>query len=371
MRILHTADWQLGMRRRFLPEDAQHRYGEARFEAVRRLVEVAREEGCAAIVVAGDAFESSRVDRQTVERAMDALTPAEGTPVPVILLPGNHDPLDGASVWRRSDVRRARPGHVTVLESNEPVEVEPGLEVVGAPWRSKRPPGDLVGEALAGLEPASGVVRVLVGHGACDGVFPHDDASPFLIRLDPVRRALESGAIHYLALGDRHSVTRVDDGIAYAGTPEVTDFDEERPGRILVVDLADGARLEEHPVGRWRFLRETRELGRDEDVDGLDAWLDELADKVRTVLRLTLEGQLSLHAHARLEEVLERAGERFAAVERWRDDLTVLPDEMDEDELALSGFARDALERLRTDAVADDEARGALALLYRLARGTA
>lgn len=370
MRILHTADWQLGMRRRFLPEEAQHRYDEARFEAVRRLVGVALDEDCAAIVVAGDVFESSRVDRQTVERAMDALTPAEGRPVPVFLLPGNHDPLDAASVWRREDFARARPDHVTVLESGAPIEVRPGLEIVGAPWRSKRPTEDLVAGALRDLEPAAEVVRVLVGHGACDGIYPHDEDSPSLIRLERVRGALESATIHYLALGDRHSVTRVDEGIAYAGTPEVTDFGEERPGRVLVVDLAaKPPRWEEHPVGRWRFVKETRDLGRDEDVEGLEAWLDDQPEKVRTVLRLTLVGELSLHAHARLEEVLQRAGERFAAVERWQEDLTVLPDELDEDQLALSGFARDALERLRAEAPEDEDARGALALLYRLARG--
>lgn len=369
MRILHTADWQLGMRRRFLPEDAQHRYDEARFEAVRRLVRIAQDEDCAAVVVAGDVFESSRVDRRTVERAMDALSPAEGRAVPVVLLPGNHDPLDGASVWRREDVRRALPGHVTVLDSPEPVEVAPGLEIVGAPWRNKRPGEDLAAAVLADLEPASGVVRVLVAHGACDGVYPHDEDSPALIRLDALRQALDAGLVHYVALGDRHSVTRVTDGVAYSGTPETTDFDEERPGRVLLVDLSeDRARWDERETGRWTFLRETRELARDEDLEGFEARLDGISDKVRTVLRLTLEGQLSLHAHARLEDVLDRAEDRFAAVERWKDDLVLLPDALDEDELSVSGFARDALERLRTEAETDGEARDALALFYRLAR---
>ena len=73
MRVLHTSDWHLGITRRFLGEETQARFTQARFEAVRAIGAVAREEGCRFIVVAGDAFDSNQVDRKTVARALECL----------------------------------------------------------------------------------------------------------------------------------------------------------------------------------------------------------------------------------------------------------------------------------------------------------
>lgn len=386
MRFLHTSDWQLGMRRYFLDGEAQARYTGERFDAVARLGALAREEGCEFVVAAGDLFESNQVDRRTVLRALDAMA-AVG--VPLFLLPGNHDPLDAASVYRSDDFTERLPPGVRVLDGFEPVEVRPGVEVAGAPWTTRRPRGDLVAEAAAALPPLAGGVRVLVAHGRIDAGAPDPD-EPALIRFEGVEQALAEGRFHYLALGDRHSATRVADRAWYSGTPEATSFDEERPGRVLVVDLEPGSgsggsggegscRVEERRLGLWRFLAEERRLGGDDDVAELEAWLEGLEEKPRTVLRLSLVGQLPLHARVRLDELLERAGERFAGVELWQpgSDLVLAPDDLDLDRLGLGGYAREALERLLADAGGDPAdpdvaaARDALPLAYRLAGGEA
>lgn len=374
MRFLHTSDWQLGMRRYFLDGEAQARYAGDRFDAVARLGELAAEESCELVVAAGDLFESNQVDRRTVLRALDAMAEVG---VPLYLLPGNHDPLDAASVYRSADFTAKLPGNVRLLDDFEPREVRPGVEVVGAPWPSKRPPGDLVAEVAESLAPLPGGVRVLVAHGRVDRGAPDPDEAA-LIRLDRVEAALAEDRFHYLALGDRHSATRVIDRVWYSGTPEATSFDEERPGRALVVDLEpDRCTVEERTIGGWRFCAEERRLGGDEDVAALAAWLDELPDKRRTVLRLSLVGQLSLRARVRLDAELERAKDLLAGLERWSpgSDLVVVPDDLDEDTLGLGGFARAAISRLLTEAegdAADPEtvaARDALALAYRLAGG--
>ncbi len=109
-RFLHSADWQLGMTRHFLSEEAQARFSQDRLDAVRALGRLARDEACEFVVVAGDVFESNQVDRRTIARAIEALRAID---VPVYLLPGNHDPLDAASVVSGAprddpDFRRAR-----------------------------------------------------------------------------------------------------------------------------------------------------------------------------------------------------------------------------------------------------------------------
>jgi DNA repair exonuclease SbcCD nuclease subunit len=372
MRFLHTSDWQLGLARFWFEPEAEARYQHDRFEAVRRLGEVARGAGAEFVVVAGDVFESNRVDGRTLRRGLDAMG-AVG--LPVLLLPGNHDPLDAGSVYRSRAFRDACPANVRVIASSEPVEVRPGVEVVGAPWASKRPHGDLVAALAAELAPAAGAVRVAVAHGEVDELAPDPDGAA-VIRLEAARRALAEGRFHYLALGDRHSATAVDERIRYSGTPEVTDFDEERPGRVLVVDLAEGGcAVEEVEIGRWTFTARRAELDGEAAVARLAAELEAVADKPRTALRLVLGGALPLHARAALDDLLAAARERFAAVLLPGDGPLLLPDAVDRDALDLSGYAATAFERLLAEARGEGDeaatARGALALLYRLAGGAA
>ena len=173
MRFLHTADWQLGMGRRFLDPERQGQFDAARRDVLGTLGRLAVSEGCEAIVVGGDVFETNTESARTVRQAMEKL---RGLPLKVFLLPGNHDPLNAASIWDSDRFREACPENVVVLRDETPVEVRPGFEVVGAPWRSKRPTSDLLGDLLSALDPAPpGVVRVAVGHGAVDAVAPQAD----------------------------------------------------------------------------------------------------------------------------------------------------------------------------------------------------
>jgi hypothetical protein len=52
--FLHTSDWQLGMTRHFLSEGAQERYSQARFDAIRAMGRIAKEENCQFMLVCGD-----------------------------------------------------------------------------------------------------------------------------------------------------------------------------------------------------------------------------------------------------------------------------------------------------------------------------
>lgn len=374
VRFVHTADWQLGMRRHYLDAGAQERFAEDRREAVAAVGRLAGEVGADFVVVAGDAFEHNRVDRRTVLRALETLA---GFPdVPVLVLPANHDPLDAGSVYRSADFERHRPAQVRVLSTAEPVELGGGAEIVGAPWTSKHPVEEPAAAALAALEPTPGRTRVLAAHGPCDALVA-DAGQPGLVRQTALEAAIADGRIAFAALGDRHSATPVGETgrIWYAGAPEPTDYDETDPGKALVVDLSGGdAAVEPHQVGRWTFRREVLEVAGPGDVDRVARWLDEPADKARTVAKLALRGQLSLRDRERLEQVLAEAAETYAALEGWQRhaELVTAPDEADLDALAASGFVRDAVDELRERAAGagdDAETAGdAVALLHRVVR---
>ena len=158
-------------------------------------------------------------------------------------------------------------------------QVRPGLEIVAAPWRSKAPTTDLVADVLEGLS-LGPAIRVLVAHGGVDVLDPDRD-KPSLIRLDRLEEALARGAVHYVALGDKHSLTQVGDSgrVWYSGSPEVTNFDdvESDPGHVLVVDIDEAARHRcpcPRRVGHWRFVTLHRQVDTSRDIADLDMNLD-------------------------------------------------------------------------------------------------
>jgi DNA repair exonuclease SbcCD nuclease subunit len=194
------------MTRHFLSVEAGHRFSQDRIDAIKRLGELATEHQAAFIVVAGDVFESNQLSRQTVLRTLEAL---KMLPVPIFLLPGNHDPLDTASIFNTPEFAAADE-HIIVIRDTQPIPVPGclGVEVVGAPWRTKHPSSDLCADLLAMLAPAAAVIRVAVCHGQPDMLSP-DKAKPDIINLANAEAAINDGRIHYLALGDRHSVTDI------------------------------------------------------------------------------------------------------------------------------------------------------------------
>lgn len=372
-RFLHTSDWQLGMTRHFLSEEAQGRYSQARFDAIRTMGRIAKEEKCQFMLVCGDAFESNQVDRKTVARALEAL---KDVSVPVYILPGNHDPLNAASVYRSSTFVERKPAHVHVIESSDPIKVADGLELVGSPWMSKRPVVNPIEETLNALPPASGVTRICMAHGAVD-LFTPDKEGPGVITVAALERVINEGKVHFVALGDRHSLTKVVKGerVWYSGTPESTDFSETRSGYALVVEISTGSvTAKEVQIGQWRFIeRERVDLNTEEDVEAFRKSLEDIENKERTVVRLNLVGTLSLSLHGVLQKHLVAAGDVFGAFDVREDDLLLLPDDTDFDDLGFSGFADTTVQRLRSKITEGrDEgatAREALMLLLRLAKG--
>ena len=80
---------------------------------------------------------------------------------------GNHDCLEPSNGYESTVWRTHKPPNVHVINAaGHPIEVRPGVEVVGAPWMSKRPTTDGVAEAARALDPLPHGFRVMVGHGA-------------------------------------------------------------------------------------------------------------------------------------------------------------------------------------------------------------
>jgi len=369
-RFLQTGDWQLGMTRHYFSEGTQERYSQARFDAIRTLGQIAEQEQCHFMLVCGDIFESNQVNRSTVARTMEALKEVR---VPVYIVPGNHDPLDAASVYDSSVFDEKKPENVHVIRDTVPVQPVEGLELVGTPWLSKRPAENPAADALRSLGEAE-IPRILAAHGGLD-IFTPDKDSPLLLQIADLEAAVREGKAQYVAIGDRHSATRIGDSnrIWYAGTPETTDTDEVNSGVALIVDIDDGAvSVSEVPVGRWTFVHRQVNLDSDEDARSFGSWLDGLEKKETTVLKLDLTGSVTLSANGTIEDELASARDVFAAVIVDDEELFVVPDDEDFADMGLSGFAGRTVDRLR-ETIADEgeeaeSAKNALMLMLRLSR---
>ena len=368
VRFLHTSDWQLGMTRHFLEGEAQHRFTQSRIDRVRTVMQVAQDQECSFVVVAGDCFETNQVHRQTIVRTLEAL---QECAIPVYLLAGNHDPLSEWSVFRTATFQRSCPPHVHVLEPGEIVSPVPGVEVLGAPWTVKKPHADLAWEALNQANFQSGTLRILVAHGGADRLTPHA-LDPAQIQIQRMEKAIENGDLHYIALGDRHSFTPVGDTgrILYSGAPEPTDFREVDSGTLAVVDLnPESIHVERVRTGTWEFKTLEFELYEPSDVEHLESTLAAVSAKERAILRLKLNGSLNLASHQLLERVLEDGEARFGSLHVWErhSDLALAPDASDLESMALAGYGEQTRDRLLEEASqGDTEAEDALRLLFRL-----
>jgi len=300
-KFIHTADVQLGMKASEAGECGE-RLREARFSALQRIVQIAREEEADFILIAGDLFEHNQVATRTVSRAVQLLQAA--APLPVYILPGNHDWYDAGSVYQRRDFSAPQAGNITVLTAAEPLEVADGCTLYPCP----------VTERWSYLDPTvwippredDGRIRIGVAHGTLP--IPGEER---ILPIEP--DTAQRKGLDYLALGHTHGLRRYDsDRLAYPGTPEQTSFGEEGAGQVLLVGIEPGRPpvIEEHRTGSLTWLAWERTISEpaDKALGELREEIRALEDGPQTLLRLRLNGTLgadSLPLIAEFEEWLE------------------------------------------------------------------
>ena len=344
VRIIHTADWQLGKHFRYVPGDAGAFLREQRFSTVRRIGELAMEREADLVVVAGDVFDLSAVQDRTLRRLADALSQFE---LPWLLLPGNHDPALAQSAWSRF-AELGVPEHVHLLVSPTPFPMpELDLVVLPAPLTARHTMEDLTEWFdTEGTDPA--LIRIGLAHGTVKNRLPEasEDRNP----ISDTRA--QSAKLDYLALGDWHGALPIAPKTWYAGTPEQDRFRSQGAGNVLVVDLErPGAdpRVETVSVGHYRWQELAAELHRIEDVHGLERLLSRLPeDPERYVVSLRLRGTLGLRDRNQLQEMLATWEARLHHLRVDEAELHARATDADVDDLGATGFLADALERLQT-----------------------
>lgn len=245
-------------------------------------MDVARAEDVDLVVLAGDTFESHDIDNSVVRAAVRLLNRLD--PIPVYVLPGNHDPYVAGGVWDRPSWRQAGE-HVHLLTEPAELLIDDDVALYPCPLTQKRSSRDPTGW-IPGREDGDDRVRIGLAHGALD-VLP-GDAPNFPIAAD---RAAAAG-LDYLALGDWHGYMEASSSTAYSGTIEPTGYTEEEPGWVVIVELDEpGAapRLRRERVATLDWVRVEAAIRDVTDVRTVEERLGERDDWPDRLVRLRLE----------------------------------------------------------------------------------
>jgi len=226
MRILHTSDLHLNspMRTKLSGEKARERRREMLI-SFRKMTEYARREGCSAIIIAGDLFDSDRPTLSAMKYVKEVIEASSD--LVFFYLPGNHE-------------RR-----VLMQYGNLPEN----LRTFGDEWTSFAF-GDVFITGRATTSPdmfnklalPEGAPIIAVLHGE---LREKSDTGGVI-----GRREIEKSHVSYLALGHYHSYREEKIGectAVYCGTPEGRGFDECGDMGFVIIDTG-------HTVSH-RFIR--------------------------------------------------------------------------------------------------------------------
>lgn len=296
LKLLHTADWHLGMGFGQFDEDAQRKLTRARLEVVDRILGLADQYGVDAVLCAGDLFDTHDPGREWWEGLLRTFARRAGWTRPVLLLPGNHDPLIHGSVYHpEHPFRRGLPPWVHVVDRDDfTFELRPDAVLHAVPCTSPAGQSDPT-EKIPPRAPGDARIRIGLVHGQTFDIDGHPTNFPI------AKDAAQRRGLDYLAIGDTHAFREVEPGVVYPGAPEPTSFKEQDAGHVALVFFGRSGRrpqLQRERVARWTWRQET--CTSLEQLRALRA-----ADLVNTVLRLTLDMTVSLDEHEEVQAILD------------------------------------------------------------------
>ncbi|MEE2759865.1 MAG: metallophosphoesterase [Pseudomonadota bacterium] len=201
-------------------------YGGVPTKGLQVVLEAAQEHDADAMLVAGDMFENNRQPQSVLA---DTAALLEAATMPVVILPGNHDPMFEGSAYVRAGLGELDGVHILGLTHDKAVYLELlDLEVWGHAHRD-------YGDMAPLREPAERSTRwqVVMAHGHYEPAPDRDKKhnAAWLIGDDEI----EATGADYVALGHWNRAARVGNGgvqAYYSGSPDLA-------GTVNVVRLGE------------------------------------------------------------------------------------------------------------------------------------
>lgn len=273
LRIAHTADLHLDTPFRSLPSEVGEALREEQRLYLPRLVRACKNAKVDVLLMAGDVFDRPDVSTLWVNRLKSALETL--APVPVYIVPGNHDPYTPGSFWDHTDW----PTNVHIFKSSGSlVRHDLKFVVSGIPFTSLRATTELDGAVEDRVTEAvpDEYIRIHILHGELiSGTGSHSNYNPI-----PENDA-SFDQYDYVALGHVHQARELKREntrgtiIRYSGCPQGRGFDElgEKGFWLETIEREQNFR------GQWQSRHESRFVSLDTrqflieaiDVSGLES----------------------------------------------------------------------------------------------------
>jgi len=248
-----------------------------RYETALNVVGLTKKLGLDFVIIAGDTFEYYDVDEIVVKRTVDILN--KFSPIPVYILPGNHDPLIPGSIWDRKSWNQIG-SHVHLITEEKEINIFDDVVLYPCPIKQKRSSVDPTAW-IPKREANDKRIRIGIAHGSLD-ILPESINFPIS------KMRAELTGLDYLALGDWHSFSQYERTI-YSGTIEPTSFGETNAGNVITVDIpAFGVlpKIEKHVCRTITWAELTPDIHDITDVEHLEETIKELGQLSSLVLRI-------------------------------------------------------------------------------------
>src|SRR5215472_2643090 len=178
------------------------------------VLEAARAAAADVVILAGDTFDHHRLPQALIERAAAVIG---GAVMPVVILPGNHDPAVGDAIYRGRQLAALSNLHVLGVTQDEAVLFpDLSLEIWGRPHRDY---DNMI--PFERMRPRSSRWQIAVAHGHYEPV-PDRNGGPRPGWLIGDAELAATGADH-VALGHWNRAAQVGNGKVpayYSGSPE-------------------------------------------------------------------------------------------------------------------------------------------------------
>jgi len=289
LKLIHAADLHLDAPFGSLsPEAAAQRRADRR-RLLFALAELTREREVDALLLCGDIFDGTDIERET---ALDFCKAVGGLNIPVLAVTGNHDPGGAEGPWAGLEL----PENFYLFDKNEfDFRDFPELSVRfwGSGFEQRFCPPVL--RSFAAPERQEGVWDVMLLHG--DMVSGNSDYNPVS------REDIAKSGMDYIALGHIHNRTALqlsgNTAYAYPGCTEGGGYDECGEMGALVVTLDDrGVQAEFVPLGGVRYEIVNIDISEREPLEAVQEAVSNLSDKdcVRIIFIGEIDSPLDLSA---------------------------------------------------------------------------
>lgn len=343
VRFLHSADWQIGKVYRFIDSDTIGVLQDARLNAINKLGNIAIERELEFVLVAGDVYDAENLSARSENQPLERMR--KFSRVQWYLLPGNHDPHRPNGLWDRLR-KRGLPKNVHVCDQAQPMSIDANkVYILPAPLHYKSTLRDPT-EYMDSVELPEQCIRIGLAHGSIT-TFGSGETKNFI---NPDR--YKTARLAYLALGDWHGQRPINSRCWYSGTPEIDRFGVEGGGKALIVTAYAGSHKPKvESVDTTEFFWETlnEKINDSQQIDRLGNKLSNLGpDLERILVRLKVEGVISLALHSKFEEkIVGRFDASFRYLSVDNENLHLQMTEDDLNRVDTGGFVRKAAEKLK------------------------